>query len=135
MGHSCLTHAISYASEQLSEESHFNAYHFSIGDTLHQPTVQETLSLGDIRAAMNFRFPDFPSQDGHKYLSCNKKNLSNSLTVLGHQKTALSRSSVLWRGKVRSLSYSHHRTTAVWPEKQNHNSCVALQFSGGLPIR
>ena len=76
MGHSSLTHAMSYASEQLSEESHFNAYHFSIGDTSHQPTVQETkLSLGDIRAAMNFRFPDFPSQDGHKYLSLQQKEL------------------------------------------------------------
>ena len=34
MGHSSLTHAITYSSQQVgSEEAHFNVYHFAIGDT------------------------------------------------------------------------------------------------------
>jgi hypothetical protein len=55
MGHSSLTHAMAYSSEQVGDESHFNAYHFAIGDTSYQMSQLQcsTLSLGDIRMAMS----------------------------------------------------------------------------------
>jgi hypothetical protein len=72
-----MTHALAYASEQLNDESHFNAYHSAIGDTSHQVlTLQtDTLSLGDIRFAMSLRYPDSISRDGHNYLSLQQKEL------------------------------------------------------------
>ena len=74
MGHSILTHALAYSSEQVEDESHFNAYHFAIGDTSFQSvTQQEFLSLGDLRAAMKLRFPN--CIDGHHYLSLEQKEL------------------------------------------------------------
>lgn len=77
MGHSMLTHALAYSSERLGDESHFNAYHFAIGDTSYQLTKfkDNTLSLGHIRAAMNLRFPNAMSPDGHSYLSLQQKEL------------------------------------------------------------
>ena len=72
MGHSILTHALAYLSEQVEDESHFNAYHFAIGDTSFQSVnQQEFLSLGDLRAAMKLRFPN--CIDGHNYLSLEQK--------------------------------------------------------------
>ena len=57
-GHSERTHAVSYASKRFGgDETHFNAFHFAIGDTSYDlVNLQSTaLSLGDIRSAMNLR--------------------------------------------------------------------------------
>ena len=57
MGHSTFTHAHAYSSERVgSDEVHFNAYHFAIGDTSFQLfKCQLELSLADLRAAMQLR--------------------------------------------------------------------------------
>ena len=59
MGHSSLTHAITYSSQQVgAEESHFNAYHFAIGDTSHHMLQsKEHISLVDLRNAIQLRHP------------------------------------------------------------------------------
>ena len=77
-GHSVKTHDNVYSSTRYGGvESHFNSYHFSIGDTSYEmPQLQSTtLSLGDIRAAMSLRYPKSISPDGHCYLSVNQKEL------------------------------------------------------------
>ena len=77
MGHSTMTHALAYASEQLNDESHFNAYHTAIGDISHQVLTRQTdtLSLGDIRLAMRLCYSESISRDGHNYLSLQQKEL------------------------------------------------------------
>ena len=77
MGHSTGTHATTYSSKRVgSEESHFDAYHFAIGDTSHQvlkcPTM---LSLADLRSAMQLRHPTSVSTLGHNYISLQQKEL------------------------------------------------------------
>jgi superfamily II DNA helicase RecQ len=77
-GHSERTHAVSYASKRLDgDETHFNAFHFGIGDTSHDIVMLQStaLSLGDIRSAMNLRYPKSLSVEGHKYLSIQQKDL------------------------------------------------------------
>jgi superfamily II DNA helicase RecQ len=79
MGHSSFTHSIAYSSQQVgSEEAHFNAYHFAIGDTSYQMVKSPTtLSLADLRAAMRLRYPTSSSPiNGHdSYLSVQQKEL------------------------------------------------------------
>ena len=73
MGHSSLTHAIAYSSRQVgSEEAHFNAYHFAIGDTSYQFSKSTAkLSLADLRNAIRLWYPTSTSpNNGHgHYLS------------------------------------------------------------------
>ncbi|KAI2489063.1 hypothetical protein MHU86_25529 [Fragilaria crotonensis] len=59
MGHSSTTHAIAYSSQQVgSEEAHFNAYHFAIGDTSYLISQSITrLSLANLRNAVRLRYP------------------------------------------------------------------------------
>jgi Helicase conserved C-terminal domain len=77
MGHSKYTHARVYSSEMVDqEESHYNAYHFAIGDTSYQYRVcQSSVSLVNIRSAMQLRYPTSLSIDGHNYLSLQQKEL------------------------------------------------------------
>jgi hypothetical protein len=79
MGHSSFTHAIAYSSHQVgSEEAHFNAYHFAIGDTSYQISKSPTmLSLADLRTAMRLRYPTSasPSNGYNNYLSVQQKEL------------------------------------------------------------
>ena len=78
MGHSKMTHGVAYSSKRLgAEESHFNAYHFAIGDTSYEMSKIQLckLSLGDIRMAMSLRYPKAISSDGHNYLSSQQKEL------------------------------------------------------------
>jgi hypothetical protein len=78
MGHSKMTHSMVYSSKRFGgEESHFNAYHFAIGDTSYEMSKLQssTLSLGDIRMAMSLRYPSAKSPDGHNYLSPQQKEL------------------------------------------------------------
>ena len=79
MGHSSLTHAIAYSSHQLgSEEAHFDAYHFAIGDTSYEVAKFMTdLSLADLRAAMRLRYPtsQSPTKSHDNYLSLQQKEL------------------------------------------------------------
>jgi hypothetical protein len=77
-GHSERTHAVSYASQRYGgAETHFNAFHFAIGDTSYNLVnfQSSALSLGDIRSAMNLRYPNSVSAEGHKYLSIQQKEL------------------------------------------------------------
>jgi superfamily II DNA helicase RecQ len=58
------------------EESHYNAYHFAIGDTsFHHKTCPSSVSLADLRAAMQLRYPLSSCVDGHRYLSLQQKEL------------------------------------------------------------
>jgi hypothetical protein len=78
MGHSKMTHSMVYSSQRFGgEESHFNAYHFAIGDTSYDMSKLQssTLSLGDIRMAMSLRYPSAKSSNGHNYLSPQQKEL------------------------------------------------------------
>lgn len=81
MGHSSLTHALAYSSLQLgSEESHFDAYHFAIGDTSYEVSkFVAKLSLSDLRTAMRLRYPNptsqSPSKSHEHYLSVQQKEL------------------------------------------------------------
>jgi superfamily II DNA helicase RecQ len=79
MGHSSLTHATIYSSQQVgSEETHFNAYHFAIGDTSYQISKSiSNLSLADLRNAMRLRYPTAisPSNGHDHYLSIQQKEL------------------------------------------------------------
>ena len=77
MGHSTYTHATTYSTERVgSEEAHFDAYHSAIGDTSYQfLKCESTLSLSDLRSAMQLRFPKTWSSDGHSYLSLQQKEL------------------------------------------------------------
>jgi len=77
-GHSERTHAVSYASKRLGgDETHFNAFHFAIGDISYDLLhLQSTaLALGDIRSAMNLRYPKSFSAERHNYLSIQQKEL------------------------------------------------------------
>ena len=79
-GHSVKTHDKVYASDRFGgAESHFNAYHFAIGDTsFDMSQIQSTtLSLGDIRSAMSLRYPKSlsSSHGGTSYLSATQKEL------------------------------------------------------------
>jgi hypothetical protein len=60
-----------------SDEVHFNAYHFAIGDTSYQLLKSRTnkLSLADLHAAMKLRYPIPLSEVGHGYLSLEQKTL------------------------------------------------------------
>ena len=77
MGHSTSTHATTYSSERVgADKTHFNAYHFAIGDTSYRLLkFQNMLSLADLRAAMRPRYPSSVSPDGHNYLSLEQKEL------------------------------------------------------------
>jgi DEAD/DEAH box helicase len=79
MGHSKMTHGVAYSSKRLgAEESHFNAYHFAIGDTSYQMSNLQSckLSLGDIRMAMSLRYPKASiSSNVYNYLSPQQKEL------------------------------------------------------------
>jgi hypothetical protein len=78
MCHSISTHASCYSSERVgSDEVHFNAYHFAIGDTSYQLLKSWTnkLSLADLHAAMKLRYPIPLSEVGHGYLSLEQKTL------------------------------------------------------------
>ena len=79
MGHSSLTHAMTYSSQQVGlEEALFNAYHFAIGDTLYQISKSTSkLSIADLRKATQLRYPTAPSpSNGHSpYLSVQQKEL------------------------------------------------------------
>ena len=79
MGHSALTHSTAYSSQQVgSEEAHFNAYHFAIGDTSYQISkFLMRLSLSDLRNAVRLRFPNLvsPSNGHDHYLSVQQKEL------------------------------------------------------------
>jgi hypothetical protein len=77
-GHSERTHAVSYASQRHGcDEAYFNSFHFAIGDTSYNiANLQSSvLALGDIRSAMNLRYPNSVSAEGHKYLSIQQKEL------------------------------------------------------------
>jgi hypothetical protein len=59
-----------------AEEAHFDAYHSAIGDTSYrQLQLRTTLSLADLRAAMQLRYPSSVSPEGHNYLSLQQKDL------------------------------------------------------------
>ena len=79
MGHTSQTHAITYSSQQVgSEEAHFNAYHFAIGDTSYEISKSTTkLSIADLRKAMQLRYPtaQSPSKGHGHYLSVQQKEL------------------------------------------------------------
>ncbi len=79
MGHSSLTHAITYSSQQVgSEEARFIVYHFAIGDTSYLISKSASkISLADLRKAMQLRYPTAPSpSNGHDhYLSVQQKEL------------------------------------------------------------
>ena len=78
MGHSSSTHASTYSSERVgSDEAHFNAYHFAIGDTSyhHLKCQKSMLSLSDLRSAMCLRYPFSISPHGNNYLSLQQKEL------------------------------------------------------------
>jgi superfamily II DNA helicase RecQ len=78
MGHSKMTHSMAYSSKRVGgEESHFNAYHFAIGDTSYNMSKLQssTLSLGDIRMAMSLRHANTAELNGHNYLSPQQKEL------------------------------------------------------------
>ena len=77
IGHSTSTHATTYSSERVgADKTHFNAYHFAIGDTSYRLLkFQNMLSLADLRAAMRPRYPSSVSPDGHNYLSLEQKEL------------------------------------------------------------
>ena len=80
-GHSALTHATIYSSQQVgSEEAHFNhAYHFAIGDTSYQISKKSisNLSLADLRNKMRLWYPtaQSPSNGHDHYLSIQQKEL------------------------------------------------------------
>ncbi|KAI2503192.1 hypothetical protein MHU86_11295 [Fragilaria crotonensis] len=77
MGHSTFTHASTYSSERVgSEEAHFNAYHFALGDTSYGfSRCQNILSLANLRSAMQLRYPTSSTPEGHNYLSLQQKEL------------------------------------------------------------
>ena len=81
MGHSSTTHTLAYSSLQLgSEESHFDAYHFAIGDMSYEVSkFTAKLSLSDLRTAMRLRYPNptshSPSKSQEHYLSVQQKEL------------------------------------------------------------
>ena len=79
MGHSSLTHAVTYSSQQVGvEEAHFNGYHFAIGDASYLISKSLTmLSLANLHAAMQLWFPTSASfGNGHEnYLLLQQKEL------------------------------------------------------------
>ncbi|KAI2495243.1 hypothetical protein MHU86_19297 [Fragilaria crotonensis] len=77
MGHSKMTHGVAYSSKRLrAEESHFNAYHFAIGDTSYEMSKTNCAnSHWVIFGWQCHRVPKAISSDGHNYLSSQQKEL------------------------------------------------------------
>jgi superfamily II DNA helicase RecQ len=77
MGHSVETHKKKYASLLVGlEESHFDSYHFAIGDTSFDVRRnQRLLSVADLRQAMSCRYPTSTLTATGKYLSVAQKEL------------------------------------------------------------
>ena len=110
MGHSSLTHAVIYSSQQVgAEEAHFNAYHFSIGDTSYQISSSNfKLPLADLRNAMRLRFPTSSSSaNGYKsFLSLQQKELVEfGYTADFHNKPAQHCLALLAPGEGKSECY------------------------------
>jgi hypothetical protein len=94
MGHSSLTHAIAYSSRQVgSEEAHFNAYHFAIGDTSYQFSNPQQ-SFPWQTCVMQFDFgiqhPQVQIMVMATIYRCSRKSWLSLDTVQVQQATALS---------------------------------------------
>jgi hypothetical protein len=77
MGHSMTTHANKYASQKVGvEESHFDSYHFAIGDTSFDVRRSQTfVTIADLRQAIRCRYPTSTLSATANYLSLSQKEL------------------------------------------------------------
>ena len=138
MGHSSLTHAVTYSSQQVgAEESHFNAYHFAIGDTSHHMLQsKEHISLVDLRNAIQLRHPMSTSLSNSlaHYLSIQQKELVEFAYTADfrNKPKTLSCSSCTWRGQIRIVFSSNDSAPPRKSEIKDDNSCFSFSFPGCL---
>ncbi|KAI2498080.1 hypothetical protein MHU86_16390 [Fragilaria crotonensis] len=137
MGHSTFTHASTYSSERVgSEEAHFNAYHFALGDTSYGfSRCQNILSLANLRSAMQLRYPTSSTPEGHNYLSLQQKELVEfgyGMTFTKPQHCV----ALLAPGEGKSECYII--PTIARPRKpkyEDHHPCFSVSLPGRISVR